>query len=57
MVKLPKFKLETALTVGGMALGIAQMLLTNKKEANDRAALKAEIMEEITKDLTLKKKN
>lgn len=55
MIKLPKIKMETVLTLGGIGLGVAQMLLNSKKEANDKAALKAEILEELTKDLTLKK--
>lgn len=52
---LTKIKPETVVSVGLGLLGVAQMLLTNKKEQNDRAALKAEIMEELTKDLPLKK--
>ena len=52
---LKKIKPETVVSVGLGVLGVAQMLLTNKKEANDRAALKAEILEELTKDLPLKK--
>lgn len=55
MIKLPKIKPETVVSVGLGVLGVAQMLLTNKKEQNDRAVLKAEIMEELTKDLSLKK--
>ena len=55
MKLLTKIKPETVVSVCLGVLGVAQMLLTNKKEANDRAALKAEILEELTKDLTLKK--
>ena len=54
MIKLPKIKPETVLTAGTIVLGVAQMLLTNKKEANDKAALKAEILEEVLKDLPKK---
>lgn len=50
-----KIKPETVVSVGLGLLGVAQMLLTSKKEANDRAALKAEIMEELIKDSPLKK--
>lgn len=55
MIKLPKIKMETVLTLGGIGLGVAQMLLNNKKEANDKAALKAEILEDLAKDLAQKK--
>lgn len=55
-MKLPiKIKPDVLVTGALGILGIAQMVLSNKKEANDRAALKAEILEELTKDLTLKK--
>lgn len=57
-MKLPiKIKPETLVSGALGLLGIAQMVLSNKKEANDRAALKAEILEELTKDLPLKKKD
>lgn len=54
-IKLPKIKMETVLTLGGIGLGVAQMLLNHKKEQNDRAVLKSDIVEEVLKDLTQKK--
>lgn len=56
-MKLPKIKIkpETAVTVGLAALGIAQAVLTNKKEASDRAAMKAEILEEVMKNNPVEK--
>lgn len=55
-MKKPDFKIkpEALIGVGLGLLSIAQMVLTNKKEAGERAALKAEIIEEVTKDLTTK---
>lgn len=52
---LKKIKPETAMSVGLVVLGAAQMLLSNKKEQTDRALMKAEILDEIQKDLTSKK--
>lgn len=46
-----KIKPETAVTVALGVLGVAQMLLTNKKDADSRAALKNELKDEIVKDL------
>lgn len=43
-----KLKPEMLLTLGTVGLGVAQMLLTNKKDANDKAALKEEILKELT---------
>lgn len=37
----------TLITVGIGLLGIVQNVLTNKKEANDKAELKAEIFKEV----------
>ena len=50
-----KIKPGTLVSVGLTVLGVAQMVLTNKKEADDRAALKEEILKELTKDLSTKK--
>ena len=55
MIKLPKIKPETVVSAGLTVLGVAQMLLNHKKEQNDRAALKAEILEDLAKDLAQKK--
>ena len=46
-----KIKPEAVVAVASIALGVAQALLNNKKDANDRAALKNELKEEIVKDL------
>ena len=45
-----KIKPETAVSVALGVLGIAQMVLTNKKDANDKAQLKDEILKEAMKD-------
>ena len=50
-----KIKPETAISVALGVLGVAQMLLTNKKEADNRAAMKNELKEEISKELLEKK--
>ena len=42
-----KVKPEKLLTIGTLALGAAQLLLSNKKEASDRANMKAEILSEL----------
>ena len=52
---LKKIKPETVMSVGLVVLGAAQMLLSNKKEQTDRAPMKADILDEIQKDLTSKK--
>lgn len=49
-----KIKPETLVTVGMAALGVAQMVLTNKKDQTDRARMKAEILEDVMKDLPKK---
>ena len=46
-MKLPKIKMEAALTLGTIALGVAQMVLTNKKDASERVKMKNEILEEV----------
>lgn len=51
-----KIKPETAISVALGVLGVVQMLLTNKKEADNRAAMKNELKEEISKEL-LEKNN
>lgn len=45
-----KVKPEMLLTLGTIVLGGAQFLLSTKKEANDKAQLKAEILKELTKE-------
>ena len=47
-----KIKPETAVSVALGVLGIAQMVLTNKKDANDKAQLKDEILKEVMKETT-----
>ena len=47
-----KFKPETVVTVALGVLGVAQMLLTNKKDANDKAQLKAEILKELSETVS-----
>ena len=49
-----KVKPEMLLTLGTIVLGGAQLFLTNKKEANDRANMKAELLKELTE--TIEKK-
>lgn len=39
------------MTVGSLLLGGAQMLLTNNKEALDKQILKAELKEEVLKEI------
>lgn len=53
-MKLPKIKMETVLTGGTILLGVAQMLLSNKKEASDRAKIKDEILEEVLNNIPKK---
>ena len=53
-IKMPKIKMETVLTGGTILLGIAQMVLTNKKEASDRAKIKTEILEEVMNNIPKK---
>lgn len=47
-------KAESLVTVGLAALGVAQMLLTNKKDASSRNTMKAEILEELKNELQSK---
>lgn len=53
-IKMPKIKMEAALTLGTIVLGVAQMVLTNKKEANDHAKMKNEILEEVLNNIPKK---
>jgi hypothetical protein len=46
-----KFEPKMAMTIGLGLLSIAQAVLSTKKEANDRMALKAELKEDIMKDI------
>ena len=50
---MAKFKVgaDVLVTLGLGVLSVAQMVLNNKKEANDKKALKAEIMKEIMKEM------
>lgn len=56
-MKLPKIKVkpEAVLTAATLVLGVAQMVLTNKKEATEKSVMKAEIMEELMNNLPTKK--
>lgn len=56
-MKLPRIKIkpEVGLTVATMAVGLAQLVLTSKKEANEKSMLKAEILDEVLKNLPEKK--
>lgn len=47
-----KIKPETVVSVALGALGVVQMVLSNQKEINDKKALKAEIMEEVMKNMS-----
>lgn len=51
-----KIKPETMVSAGLAVLGVAQMLLTNKKESSSRRSMKAEILKEL-KDEMLSKDN
>lgn len=53
-MKLPKIKMEAALTLGTIALGVAQMVLTNKKDASERVKMKNEILEEVMHNIPKK---
>ena len=53
-MKFPKIKMEAALTLGTLALGVAQMVLTNKKDASERAKIKNEILEEVMNNIPKK---
>lgn len=50
-LNIKKPKLETLLTIGTLALGGAQLLLSNKKEATDRANMKAEILKDLKESI------
>lgn len=56
-IKKPNIKPETVVSIALGVLGVAQVLLTNKKDANDRAAMKAELKEDLMKDLLGKESN
>lgn len=53
-MKKINIKPELLLTLGTVVLGGAQLLLSNKKEANDKAQLKAELLKELSE--TIEKK-
>ena len=46
-----KPKMEDLLSAGLFALGVAQMVLGNKKEAGNRETMKNELKEEIMKEI------
>lgn len=50
-IKKPEIKIDKATVLGGLltALGVAQIFLGNKVQADDRKALKAELLEELSK--------
>lgn len=50
-MNMPKIKKEAVVSGALVVLGIAQMVLNGKKEANDKAVLKNEITEEVLKNL------
>lgn len=52
-----KIDSSTALRVGSTVIGIAGLLIGNLVSKNDRAEMKAELKEEILKDLTSQKDN
>lgn len=47
-----KIKPETLVSAGLAVLGVAQMLLTNKKDSNNRNSMKAEILEELKNEMS-----
>ena len=55
---MKKIKIDPAKAVSVLAgvLGVASMVVSNMKQANDQKVLKAELKEELLKDL-LKEKN
>ena len=46
-----KIKPEVGVTIGLLALSVVQSVLTNKKEAAERTALKEELKSELMKDM------
>lgn len=54
IMKKINIKPEMLLTIGTVLLTGAQLLLTNKKEANDKEVLKAEILKELMKETSEK---
>ena len=53
-LKFPKIKMEAALTLGTIGIGLVQMVLTNKKDTHDRAKMKQEILEEVMNNIPKK---
>lgn len=51
-MKQIKIKPDSIVTAALVVLGVAQMLLTNTKDAAEKAKLKEEILEELTKNQT-----
>lgn len=53
-MNIPKIKIDPAkaLSVGVTVLGLVGTLLTNKVEANNRKAMKEEILNELKKEVT-----
>lgn len=49
-----KIKTETVVSVALGVLGLAQAVLSHQKEANDKKALKAELVEEVMKQMSNK---
>lgn len=49
-----KIKPETLVSAGLAVLGVAQMVLTNKKESNSRNSMKVEILDELKNELSNK---
>lgn len=58
-MKIGKFEVDSskALGIGLAGLGLLQMLLSNKAQAHERAAMKAELRKEIVEDLTKQSSN
>ena len=52
-----KFKIKPDIAMAGatILLGVAQTLLSNKKEADNKAALKNELKDDILKELSKEK--
>ncbi len=54
-MKFPKIDPAKALSVGVTVLGLVGTLLTNKVEANNRKAMKEEILDELKKEIATEK--
>lgn len=52
-IKKPEIKVDGAKILGGLltVLGVVQIFLGNKVQADDRKALKAELFEELSKEI------